>query len=284
MFAKPSGKTEGFIFYIWNMERVILLCILISTYTQVLAQKQFEGIVTYQITNEKNEALAKYRLYYGNSKIKGELIEAADTTFSRESNEVIIDLTTGFIHEVSTKTKIIVTKNLKPDKTINLIPSVKLNKILLNQRMNAYVEPISFSANSKKDTTPTVYWYGDSLFYTIPAAYIDRSMSHIGNGKLVFLSSKECMGEGAIGYNHFITAISIQRKNIADSIFKLPAGYTMQNQEHYPAKTDDVNVEIKEINITELKSEPPPPPPPPSNPKTKTTKKVPKSTASKPKQ
>jgi hypothetical protein len=258
------------------------ICFFISI-NKSKAQKQFQGSINYKIIDKNTEKETLIKAFFGVKKIKVTLISDI-INFPNDPNEIIIDLNNYTLYEIYAPKKMVTIKNIKeefPENITKLNPLEERDTTILNYKSSAYSLVDSNNKNLTNRTLIPLYLYSDSLPFLFDSAYSNNELlKNFGNGKCIIMGRKESIGEGNDSdYNFFLYAISVEEKNIPDSLFFIPHDYKISTKKKSEEellndlKKNDDKLKIVEENLEQIKSTSPPPLPPQSNYKSKSTKK-----------
>jgi hypothetical protein len=265
------------------MKKCLCTILILGFANFCFSQENFEGVISYKLNIENiNRTWYSLKVYYKQNRILVQTFAGEDSTVANE--EKIFDFESGFSYMINKDERTILQDSLIKSENKSTLPiffNDSLKKILnYNCKLIKYD-----SINLKEDISDDVcLWFAESLKFNLPEKYYPFTPCLLfTNGKSICLSayfSAFLTRNGKARLN--IRAEMINKIQLADSIFSLPKGFSIQQLE-YPPK-----IELSEIKIDEIKREPLPPPPLSSKAKIKkkiSRKKTPqKSSAIKPKQ
>lgn len=268
------------------MKSYLFYVTLFVFHIKAFGQTPFEGIIKYNITDKKDSVVLSVDFYFKEGKIMTKATPAIIQP--GKAGDFLVDFYKGIIYHFYANEKKYIADTLKSLPLSNntlFKEAAKTNnsKSILNNKCTLFTY---FDAGSKDFVQNTTYdlWFTDSLFYSVEEKYLYLDdLALFVNGKGISLESNissTILGT-AVSINS--KAVSIEKKTLNDFQFKIPEDYSFAAGSYYTeSDTTNSKVEMADIKLEELKSVPMKLPP--SKPKTKTTKKVPKSPASKPKQ
>jgi hypothetical protein len=238
----------------------------------VFSQKDFEGIITYKgfKTGPKNNFNIELYLSKGKMKAKisnKEIVEPGD----QETH--IYNYNTGIHYIIDDKAKKFavdsMTKGSFEDFPTTIRDTPLIENILGYQCRGYSVIP---SNESSIDGWTSIIWFSDSLKFIVPAKYRGkRSIETLPDGNMLLLKSIVMIDRDPdedqilnTSDSFFVVADKIERKQLNESEFFPPAGYTLTTMAEmseidgiYEDVIKDDSSDIKELTLTEFKKEEP---------------------------
>ncbi|MES2849231.1 MAG: DUF4412 domain-containing protein [Bacteroidota bacterium] len=262
--------------------RTLITVFILSLVNQLsVAQKNFEGKIIYENTIPRL-GKSTTEIYFGNQKLKIRELSGQKSGYPEER---ITDFLKGIAYWINDSSKtyyeFLVPKRLsdsimelKIDSLTKLKPFPEKNKRILGYNCTAYTlgnisEPIP---EMRMPRVAIYMWYADSLFYTIDNMYKHGTdIEKATNGRNVGMGMEINIGPDSSLQKIISEPVSIISEAFPDSVFLIPAGYSLTSEKEFMQSKMSGNLEVVDTQIAEVRQEdsppPPPPPPPPLPPK-----------------
>lgn len=235
------------------MKKIILILLtLISSYT-IKAQKNFQGEITYSLhtsTGDRPDAILK--IYFGSNKIKLRFKEKEE--FDKEEIIVLLDSSTKYI--INTKAKTYRQKPLVVNTRSKQLEKRTISGYTTNPLKNENTGLESLFGGSMQSAN-VVFYLADSLYYTIPAAFI-------GNAELIAIQKNKIVLGADILFNKGsyevsdstekddlikVEAIEIMPRVMNDDEFNIPADYATKENNDYEPSADTTEIEKMPVTV-----------------------------------
>ena len=226
----------------YSIMRQVLLCwCLLLCLLSGFAQKRFEGVVIYQLTlKEDTNVLIHLNAYFKKDKIKlVTSVEKAPKEMDVKNETLILDFKIGAIDRPKPEKKKLEREMMikgKKEDIPEITKADELSKSILGYDCEGYKNQeikITTSDSILKNTPMVEFrlWYAKELSFKIPDQYKRIQMVPLLTNGNVGLAFELIAGVGDKRINLTSEAIHIQRKHLPDSVFQLPAGYTLYYHE-----------------------------------------------------
>lgn len=220
------------------MQKLLSFFSLLVILQSLIAQKKFEGKIVYEMMvdkkKEKKPETTMVEAYFGKQKIKVLLNEASASNSYKE--DLLLNLEEDVIYRINNKQKtyskqLFQKRRLTGDGSMPfMIASPERNRKYIGYNTTAFVMADT-TKNNFFGPVDFTFWYADSIYFFIKEEYTDFDILPIlSNGKSVGMGMKMKMGTGEDEISGEVKPISISAETIPDSIFAIPAGYSLEEQ------------------------------------------------------
>lgn len=275
-----SHKCHAFVVFVLNycMKKLVLTCILIVPIL-VSAQRNFEGVITYKGITSDEDNNFEIKILFADNKMKIKVVALHPIVQVIEIYNFKTGIHYSLFEEKKTYT-IDSLDNFSFDDRFSDLKDTTLNESILGHACKSFSVSTK-EENSFVDELSTVIWYADSIKFIIPEKYWNkRAIETCDDGNILFLKMQNIASftidedDEAIEDKSdtlLIVADKIERMEVDELEFQLPAGYTYSTVPAFHRGQRD-SVRVRELTLTELVQEEdlkpePPPPPPPKDPK-----------------
>jgi hypothetical protein len=229
------------------MKTLIITVTLLLIGNTLIAQKNFEGKIVYELSESSGRENGTIEAFFRNQKVKAHII---DKSKSQPQDDIIIDLTNGKIYYLDLLNKEYSVDSVLSDK-VQAFPQIEKdiskNKYILGYSCKGYSGVHNYNPKPEDQKTFTT-WLADSLFFIFDKKYSTNDMIPLfGNGENIAMGFDMEMNMDSKIFLFTAKPISVEEKLLHDSLFLIPLNYQLKNSE---ANADGVKM-IEEIPVSE---------------------------------
>jgi hypothetical protein len=236
---------------------LVIFTVVITMNNCAFVQKNFEGVIYYTVNIDNiNAPWFSIKASFKNNKILVETFFNKDSIVEPQAAS-LIDFDSGCTYEIlSDEDKIIQDSIIKKDYRI-ITPQFSLDssKEILGRNCTFIKYD---SVHPEGETSGDMcLWFADSLYFSLPEKYKPYAPYILFvNGKNISLRASYSTYLTRNGLARLTTfAEKIEEMQLPDSVFSLPAGFSIEKMEHLPT------VEVSDTEMEEVKKVGSPPPP-----------------------